>query len=53
MRFMKSLLFGVNTVDPATYVAVPIVLAAAAALASYVPARRVSQTDPVEALRGE
>jgi predicted lysophospholipase L1 biosynthesis ABC-type transport system permease subunit len=53
MRLMKSLLFGVNTVDPVTYVAVPIVLAAAAALASYVPARRVSQADPVEALRGE
>jgi predicted permease len=53
MGLMKSLLFGVSAMDPATYVAVPLVLAAAAAVASYVPARRVSKADPVEALRAE
>jgi ABC-type lipoprotein release transport system permease subunit len=52
-RLMSSLLFGVTALDPATYVAVPIMLAAAAMLASYVPARRVVRVDPVEALRAE
>jgi putative ABC transport system permease protein len=52
-RLMSSLLFGVTALDPATYVAVPIMLAAAAVLASYVPARRVVRVDPVEALRAE
>jgi predicted permease len=53
MRLMKSLLFGVSTLDPVTYTAVPLVLAAAAALASYLPARRAASVDPVEALRAE
>jgi predicted permease len=52
-RLMSSLLFGVTALDPATYVAVPVMLAAAAMLASYVPARRVVRVDPVEALRAE
>jgi predicted permease len=53
MGLMKSLLFGVSAMDPVTYVAVPLVLWLAAAVASYVPARRVSRADPVEALRAE
>jgi putative ABC transport system permease protein len=53
MRLMKSLLFGISPLDPLTYVAVPIVLVAAAALASYLPARRASAVDPVEALKAE
>jgi predicted permease len=52
-RLMSSLLFGVTSLDPATYVVVPLMLAAAAMLASYVPARRVVRVDPVEALRAE
>jgi len=52
-RLMKSLLFGVTALDPITYAAVAIVLIAAAALASYVPARRATTVDPVEALRTE
>jgi putative ABC transport system permease protein len=52
-RLMSSLLFGVTALDPATYVVVPIMLAAAAMLASYVPARRVVRVDPVNALRAE
>jgi ABC-type antimicrobial peptide transport system permease subunit len=53
MRLMKSLLFGISTLDPVTYVAVPVVLVLAAVLASYLPARRASAVDPVEALKAE
>jgi predicted permease len=53
MRLMTSLLFHVSPVDPLTYVAVCAGLAAAAALASYVPSRRAAVVDPVEALRSE
>jgi predicted permease len=53
MRLMKSLLFGISPLDPITYVAVPAILVVAAALASYLPARRASAVDPVEALKAE
>jgi predicted permease len=53
MRLMKSLLFGISPLDPVTYVAVPLILAAAAVLASYLPARRAAAVDPVEALKAE
>jgi ABC-type antimicrobial peptide transport system permease subunit len=53
MRLMKSLLFGISPFDPLTYAAVPVFLVAAAMLASYLPARRASAVDPVEALRAE
>ena len=52
-RLMKSLLFGISPLDPWTYGAVPVVLVAAAVLASYLPARRAAAMDPVEALRAE
>ncbi|MDQ2840298.1 MAG: hypothetical protein M3Y72_04515, partial [Acidobacteriota bacterium] len=52
-RLMKSLLFGIGPLDPLTYAAVPVVMVAAAALASYLPARRAAAVDPVEALRAE
>lgn len=48
---MKSLLFGISPLDPITYLTVPLVLAAAAAIASYLPARRAAAINPVEALR--
>ena len=52
-RLMTSLLFGISVLDPLTYVAVPLVLVASATLASYLPARRASAVDPVEALKAE
>ena len=52
-RLMSSLLFGVTALDPLTYAGVAAVLIAAAALASYVPARRATRVDPLDALRAE
>jgi putative ABC transport system permease protein len=52
-RLMSSLLFGVSALDPWTYAGVAAILIAAAALASYVPARRATKVDPLEALRAE
>jgi ABC-type antimicrobial peptide transport system permease subunit len=52
-RLMTSLLFNVSPLDVTTYVGVSCVLVAAGVLASYLPARRASAVDPVEALRAE
>ena len=52
-RLMRSLLFGVSAHDPIAFAAMPVVLAAAALLASYLPARRAAAVDPVETLRAE
>jgi len=52
-RLMKSLLFEVSPSDPLTYVLASVGLTLAAALASYLPARRATRVDPVEALRVE
>ena len=50
---MAGLLFGVRPSDPLTIVAATLVLAAVAAGAGYVPARRASRVDPMIALRNE
>jgi ABC-type antimicrobial peptide transport system permease subunit len=52
-RWMSALLFEVSPLDPGTYVAVALFLFMAAALASYVPARRATRVDPLESLRAE
>ena len=52
-RLMSSLLFGVKALDPLTYAGVATILIAAAALASYFPARRATAVDPIDALRAE
>src|SRR5262249_60470270 len=52
-RLMKAILFGISPLDPVTFAGVPILLAAAAAAASYLPARRATSVDPMEALRSE
>ena len=53
MQMMKSLLFGVSAMDPATFAAIPVVLVGCAVLASYLPARRAARVNPMEALRAE
>jgi len=52
-RLMSSLLFGIDRLDRPTYLAVPGVLLTAAALASYIPARRAATIDPAETLKFE
>ena len=53
MRLMRTLLFGTSPLDPVTFIFVPVLLFSAAALASYLPARRAAAVNPVEALRAE
>jgi predicted permease len=50
-RLLTSVVYGVSTLDPVTFAAVPLILALVAALASLVPARRAAAVDPVVTLR--
>jgi putative ABC transport system permease protein len=52
-RLLRSLLFGITATDPVIFCAVPLLLGAIAALASYLPARRATRLEPVLALRHE
>ena len=50
-RFLESLLYGVGTRDPLTFLAIPALLLGVTAFASWLPARRAAGTDPATVLR--
>ena len=52
-RYMASLLFGVTRLDAPTYAGVALLLAAAAVLACYLPARDAMKVDVLTAMREE
>jgi predicted permease len=52
-RLIASFLFGVKSSDPAVFIAVPVLLSAVALLAVWIPARRATRVDPLDALRYE
>ncbi len=52
-RLLQSLLFSVGTLDPTVLAGIPITMTIVAAFASYLPARRATRVDPMEALRQE
>jgi ABC-type antimicrobial peptide transport system permease subunit len=52
-RWMRSMLFQVNPLDPVTFVAVGVVLAAVAIGASWPPALRAARVSPVTAMRND
>ncbi len=52
-RYVESLLFGVNSLDPMTYAVVAATVPCAALVAAYLPARRATRVDPAASLRTE
>jgi putative ABC transport system permease protein len=52
-RVMESLIYGVNASDPIVFSAVCLLLTVVALVATYIPSRRATRIDPVEALRHE
>lgn len=52
-RLLASLLFHISPYDPATFIAMALLLCGVALLASYIPARRATRVDPLVALRHE
>jgi ABC-type antimicrobial peptide transport system permease subunit len=52
-RLLDALLYDVNAVDPVVFVAMSMTMIGIGMLASYVPARRASNVDPIESLRND
>jgi predicted permease len=52
-RLLSSLLFGVGASDPATFIAIVLLVSAVAFVAAWLPARRATRVDPIIALRAE
>ena len=50
-RLLRGLLHGLSPTDPVTFGGIALILAIVALAASYIPARRATRTDPIEALR--
>ncbi len=53
LRFMSSLLFNVSPTDPAVYLLTFVLMGSTALLAAYLPARRATRANPIDALREE
>jgi len=52
-RLLRSMLFNVSATDPLTFILIPLLLLGVTLLASWLPARRATKTDPIIALRAE
>jgi ABC-type antimicrobial peptide transport system permease subunit len=52
-RVLKNLLFEMSPTDPATFALITLLLVGVALIASFIPARRATKVDPLQALRHE